>query len=144
MRIPGEWLEFSDGAKRPVIEPKVLAAGGEFVGEHFLVDTCADCSALSADLLRKLNLQGSAPSTGISLKGISGDSPFVVVTTVMVFLRDDGGVVRISGQFAAFTEPTATDLSILGRDVLDHFDVIVSRRRSEVLLLAGNHRYQVV
>jgi hypothetical protein len=27
--------------------------------------------------------------------------------------------------------------------VLDNFDVILSRRRDEVLLLAGNHRYQV-
>ena len=44
---------------------------------------------------------------------------------------------------AAFTDPAAADLSILGRDVLDHFDVIVSRRRNEVLLLATNHRYQI-
>jgi hypothetical protein len=34
-------------------------------------------------------------------------------------------------------------VSILGRDVLDNFDVIVSRRRDEVLLLAPNHRYEV-
>jgi hypothetical protein len=27
--------------------------------------------------------------------------------------------------------------------VLDHFDVILSRRRNEVLLLAPNHDYQV-
>ena len=39
--------------------------------------------------------------------------------------------------------PTATDLSILGRDVLNHFDVILSRRNNEVLLLAPNHRYRV-
>jgi hypothetical protein len=44
---------------------------------------------------------------------------------------------------AAFTESTATDLSILGRDVLDNFDVITSRRRNAVLLLAGNHRFQI-
>jgi hypothetical protein len=36
------------------------------------------------------------------------------------------------------------DYSILGRDVLDHFDVILSRPRSEVLLLSGNHQYQVI
>jgi hypothetical protein len=30
-------------------------------------------------------------------------------------------------------------MSIIGRDVLDHFDVIVSRRRREVLLLTTNH-----
>ena len=36
-----------------------------------------------------------------------------------------------------------TDLSILGRDVLNHFDLILSRRRNEVLLLAPNHHYRV-
>jgi len=39
---------------------------------------------------------------------------------------------------------TATDLTILGRDVLDSFDVITSRRRNAVLLLADNHQYKVV
>jgi hypothetical protein len=34
-------------------------------------------------------------------------------------------------------------MSILGRDVLDHFDRIVSRRQNEVLLLATNHKYRV-
>jgi hypothetical protein len=34
-------------------------------------------------------------------------------------------------------------MSILGRDVLDHFDLIESRRRNEVLLLAQNHQYRV-
>jgi hypothetical protein len=49
----------------------------------------------------------------------------------------------VRGEFAAFTDPTATDLSILGRDVLENFDVITSRRSSAVLLLAGNHRYLI-
>ncbi len=47
------------------------------------------------------------------------------------------------GDFAAFTDPRATDLSILGRDVLGNFDAILSRRRDEVLLLASNHQYDV-
>jgi hypothetical protein len=39
---------------------------------------------------------------------------------------------------------SATDLSIVGREILDHFEVILSRRRDEVLLLAQNHSYRVV
>ena len=42
------------------------------------------------------------------------------------------------------SDASATDMSILGRDVLNHFDLILSRRRSEVLLLAPNHQYRVV
>jgi hypothetical protein len=49
----------------------------------------------------------------------------------------------VRGQFAAFTDPHATDVSILGRDVPGHCDVIISRRRDEVLLLAANHRSEV-
>jgi hypothetical protein len=77
------------------------------------------------------------------LQGIGGASPHVLVTTVLELTRDDGGPARVRGEFAAFTDPAATDLSILGRDVLDNFDVITSRRRNQVLLLAGNHQYQV-
>ena len=51
---------------------------------------------------------------------------------------------EVAGQFAAFTYPNASDMSILGRDVLNVFDVIVSRRRNEVVLLAEHHRYQIV
>lgn len=63
--------------------------------------------------------------------------------TVLELSRNDGGVARVQGQFAAFTDPATSDLSILGRDTLNHFDVIVSKPRDEVLLLAGNHRYLV-
>jgi hypothetical protein len=66
-----------------------------------------------------------------------------LVTTALEFTRDDGSAVRVRGDFAAFTDATATDLSILGRDVLDNFDVITSRRRNAVLLLAGGHQYHV-
>jgi hypothetical protein len=71
-------------------------------------------------------------------------SPYVVVTTALESTRTEGEVVRVRGDFAAFTDPAATDMSILGRDVLNHFDVITSRRQNAVLLLAGNHQYQVV
>jgi hypothetical protein len=67
----------------------------------------------------------------------------VLVTTVVEFIRDDGGAVRVRGEFAAFTDPTATDLSILGRDILDHFDLVLSQRRNEILLLAPRHQYRI-
>src|SRR5206468_3572526 len=90
------------------------AADGQLVGEHFLVDSCADCTVLSANLLGKLNLLVKAPPPSLALKGISGAGNYVVVNTVVEFLRADGGPARVRGDMAAFTEPTATDLSILG------------------------------
>ena len=75
--------------------------------------------------------------------GISGQTQFLLITTVVEFTRDDGGPARVRGEFAAFTDPLATDLSVLGRDLLDNFDVIQSKRRREILMLAPPHEYQV-
>jgi hypothetical protein len=69
---------------------------------------------------------------------------------VEFFLVDSGAdrtvfsasvLVRLG--FSGNTDPTATDLSILGRDVLNNFDMILSHRCNEVLLLAPNHQYRV-
>jgi hypothetical protein len=144
MVIVGKWIVASDGITRPMVLVRVTGAEGLHTEERFLVDTAADRTALSADLLKKLQLPGNHTAAGVSLQGIGGASPFVVVTTALEFRREDGGVARVRGEFAALTDPAATDLSILGRDVLDHFDVITSRRQNAVLLLAGNHQYQVV
>lgn len=144
MVIVGEWLGLDDGITRPIVSVKVTGADGRPRTERFLVDTAADRTALRAAMLGTLGLLGNSAPPGISLQGIGGTSPYVQVTTVLEFTRDDGVPARVRGEFAAFTDPTATDVSILGRDVLDNFDVITSRRRNAVLLLAGNHRYQVM
>ena len=68
----------------------------------------------------------------------------MLINTLLQFTCTDGTAARVRGELAAFTDPAATDLSILGRDVLSNFDVILSRRRKEVLLLAPNHQYQVI
>lgn len=143
MRIVGEWFVCDDGVVRPTVRVRVAGATGAYIREYFLVDNGADSTALSASLTTQLQLPAQPPPPGLSLQGISGASPFVVIATSLQLARDDGGWATIRGTFAALTDPTATDLSILGRDVLDHFDVIISRRRNEVLLLGGNHHYQV-
>lgn len=144
MVIAGSWHNFDDGVTRPVLMSQVISGDGRLVEERFLVDSGADRTAFSADLLNKLRLSHRAPASDLRLSGISGETPFVVVETCLVLTPVIGDVAHVRGQFAAFTVPAATDLSILGRDVLDHFDVIQSRQRNEVWLLAGNHRYQIL
>src|SRR5439155_16649096 len=95
-------------------------------------------------LLQSLNLPSSAPPAGIALAGVGGRTAYVVVRTTLTLYAEDGSPARFQGDFTVFTDPAAADMSILGREVLDHFDLIVSRRRNEVLLLAVNHTYQVV
>lgn len=126
-----------------MVSVQVAGSGARLYRDDFLLDTGADRSVLSASVVTELRLPVEAPPPGVGLIGVGGDAGMVLVTTMLEFTRDDGGPARVRGQFPAFTDPRATDVSILGRDVLDHFDVIVSRRRDEVLLLASNHHYQV-
>lgn len=143
MQIIGEWLLCSDGVFRPIVRAQVEGMAVGFIDEHFLVDNGADRTVFSADLVARLQLPVKQPSGGTALMGIGGGSDYVLLTTAIEFTRDDGGPTRVRGEFAAFTDPLASDMSILGRDVLNNFDVIISRPRNEVLLLAPNHYYHV-
>jgi hypothetical protein len=143
MVIVGEWRLCDDGVARPAVQALVGDAAGTQLAAYFLVDSCADRSVLSADLLNRLGVSSSAPPADLIFQGIGGASEFVLVDIVLELATQDGAPARIRGQFAAFTDLTATDLSILGRDVLNHFDIILSRRNSEVLLLTHSHRYRV-
>jgi len=143
MRIDGEWSLFSDGATRPVLMAEIAGGDGRNVGLRMLVDSGADCTVLSADLLARLNLPSHAPPPDTRIQGIGGECQYVVIHSVLEFKRNDGGPACVRGEFLALTDPLATDLSVLGRDVLDNFDLILSRSRGEVLLLAPRHQYQV-
>jgi len=143
MVIMGLWFLGDDGITRPLVTAKVFGADGKAHDVPFLVDTGADRTVFIAGLLEKLQFAENDADPGYALQGIGGSTEFVVVSTVIELTCADGTPARIRGQFSALTDPAATDLSILGRDVLDNFDVVTSRRRNEVLLLAGNHQYQV-
>jgi hypothetical protein len=143
MRIAGEWQTGDDGATRPVVQAQVKGADGASRADECLVDSGADRTVFSAHLLKKLDFALNVVSDCTILQGIGGVGESVVVKTVMILTQDDGAEVHMRGEFAAFTDPAATDFSILGRDVLNHFDLILSRQRDEVLLLAPNHQYRV-
>ncbi len=143
MRIVGEWLLADDGVTRPVVEADVQAVDGGFLREEFLIDCGADRTVFSETLLRKLGFSPSPAPEDLVLEGVGGESGFVVVRTVIKLPTDDGRVANMRGEFAAFTDPMAAELSILGRDVLNCFDLILSYPRKEVLLLAGDHHYRI-
>ena len=143
MLIKGDWLLCADGVTRPVVSVHVTVADGQRHRDHFLIDTGADGTVLSAGFLKELQLPARLPPTGLALSGIGGKGSYVVVKATLEFTRGDGGLMLVRGEFPAFTDPAATEMSILGRDVLDIFDLIVSRRRNAVLLLTGNHQYAV-
>ncbi len=143
MRIAGTWYKCDDGGIRPVLVLKVHAVNGTAAEDRFLIDIGADRTVFCAALLSRLGGPTSPAPTGVCLTGVGGPQPFVQVDAALQLTRNDGGVATIRGMFAAFTDPAATDLSVLGRDVLNHFDLILSRRRDEIALLAGVHRYEI-
>lgn len=142
MRIVGEWQLCDDGVTRPTVRAKVLGNSGVPIADDFLIDTGADRTVFSAGLLARSGLPTNAAQPDFTLSGIGGTS-VVCVTTVVEFVRDDGGPARVHGEFAGFTDATATDLSVLGRDVLDHFDLIISWRQREIFLLTLRHQYRI-
>lgn len=143
MVIVGVWRRSDDGITRPMVLAHVTGPNEIIHVEWFLVDSGADCTAFSAGLLSKLGWTLDQASSGYSLQGIGGSSSVVEGTATIELPRSDGEPARIRGSYCAFTDPMATEISVLGRDILYHFDVILSRRRNEVLLLSGNHQYQV-
>ncbi len=142
MLVAGYWETDEEGRTRPLVDANVGCADGTMVADAFLLDSGADRTVFSAGLLARLNMQ-TQTSSDSDLYGIGGSVESVLLTTIVEFTCKAGGPARVRGEFAAFTQPEATDVSILGRDVLDIFDVIISRRREEVLLLSPNHQYHV-
>jgi len=143
MLVAGRWHLCDDGVTRPLLQANVVAAQGRAVAEDLLIDSGADRTVLSATCLSRLRLPADNAPPGVALSGIGGRSEFVLVQTALELVQVDGGALRVRGEFACFTDPTATDFSVLGWDVLDLFDLIISRPRNEVFLVAAGHRYRV-
>lgn len=143
MRIAGEWRQCHDGVVRPLLVIDVIGPAGTPIEDPFLVDSGADRTVFSADLLTRLGGATAPAPSGMAMAGIGGTQAFVQVQATLALRRTDGGTATVQAIFAAFTDPKATDFSILGRDVLDHFDVILSRRRDELFLLASPSRYDI-
>lgn len=143
MRIVGDWRLCDDGVTRPIVVAKAQATDGTEHTERFLVDTGADRTAFSGSLRIKLGVPPQNGSPGLTLQGIGGVSAFVMVDSVLEFTCDDGTPARVRGRYAALVDPNASDISILGRDVLNNFDLILSRPRNDLLVLSGNHQYRI-
>ena len=143
MVISGWWQESDDGITRPMVTVNIIAADGSKVEQLFLIDSGADCTVFTLDLFSHLNFPASSNGQTTALHGVVGATSGVIVSTSLMLQTTEGVNVSIKGNFTALTDPTAIDTSILGRDVLANFNVILSRRRNEVLLVAGNHNYSI-
>ncbi len=142
MRIDGSWRLCEDGIVRPVIRAEARTAAGKWLPFDMLVDIGADRTVFSAAHFQAL---GFAPTPAKErLEGVGGHAESVVFGTEIRMIRETGLPIIFEGQFAAFTDPKALDMNVLGRDLTNLFAVIVDRPQDVVCLLGGNHRYVVV
>lgn len=143
MRVEGYWHRFSDGGVRPVIDAQVQGADGGLIPVMLLLDSGADRTVLSARYAPVLAAITELVPEALRLEGIGGSAETFFVSTLLRFRRQGGPDITIRGTFAVFSDPLASDISVLGRDVTDNFSVSYSQPENEVLLLAPPHRYTV-
>ncbi len=141
MRFDGEWLLCDDGVARPVLRCEILASDRSWRAAELLIDSGADRTVLSANVLKSLRMETGPPAASIG--GIGGTAEVVSVETELRFTRADSAKVLFGGDYLACTNPESLDMSVLGRDVLEMFAVIVDRRGDTVCLLGGRHRYTI-
>ena len=141
MLIAGKWLMCDDGVLRPVLRGEVLAGDGSWERVEFLVDTGADCTVFSTATLAKLGLQPLDTQDGIS--GLGGLTNSVIVETQIQLTRENSGKVLFRGRYAAVTSLDALDISVLGRDVMGLFAVIVDQPDGVVCMLGQRHCYTI-
>ena len=98
-------------------------------------------TAISAAILATLNLPPRGGPRNVA--GVGGAAAAVEVETFLRLFTDSGSAL-FRDQWVAFTELEALDMSVLGRDVMNLFAVIVDRPREVVCLISQGHDYDVV
>jgi len=141
MRVDGEWLDCDDGESRPIVRADVLGGDGVWRAAEFLVDTGADRTVLSGNALAAAQLEPIDSDRHVG--GIGGAVESVIVRTTLRLTRDDGVNVALRGEYAAFVQFEELEMSILGRDILNMFSLIIDRQKNLVTFLRDKHFYVV-
>lgn len=131
----------ADYVERPVIRGEALGVAGSWVRVHFLVDTGADRTVFGAHILATLGLSADGPAQQFG--GVGGLAQAVPLDTMIRLVTEGDGRARFPGPFSVMTDRVSLDMSLLGRDILDFFAVIVDRPGNTVCLVNQRHRYTV-
>ena len=143
MRINGQWTLCDDGAIRPVVQGLVRVNEEKWVEVPFLLDAGADRTVFSAQLIDLLRPLENHEAEKIHLAGIGGLSGSITIETVIGFKSDEGRIATVRGTFGVFTQIEFADMSVLGRDLTNNFNVIYDYPNQLVALLAPPHFYEI-
>lgn len=141
MLIAGEWRETPTTIPRPYLRAHLEAHDGAWVECLFLIDSGADCTVISADVVHQLG-RPTAPAPR-QLGGIGGVVETREVWTTLRLTAADGSRATIGGAYATAAD-AAVGESILGYDVTRLFALIVDQPSGTVCLLRPPHRYTIL
>jgi predicted aspartyl protease len=141
MLFSGVWQLCDDGIVRPLIRGEIRAGDSSWRAVEFLLDTGADRTVFSAHVLESLGLLSRTPDE--RLGGVGGMIESVIIRTEIRFTREEERKVVFRGEYAACTQQEMLDMSVLGRDILDLFAVVVDRPQDVVCLIGGHHTYRI-
>ena len=131
------------GILRPYISGFVYSSRRVWLEYAFLVDSGADVTFLHYGSLDELAIDTSNLEVYDDVGGVGGkDVPYIKFSSKLQFISGED-VKVFEGDINIFLDPHATDVPLLGRDVLDHFAVLLDCRTSQVLLLDEMVKYRV-
>ena len=135
---------FNAGAYRPSLTAYVLSPDGKWVKHSFLLDTGADVTFLSHRSISMLGVSTTEITVKDNVGGVGGQGiPYIEYPTQVRLVSPTGARV-LEGTLNIFLDPHATDVPLLGRDVLDAFTCIFDRAKGQVLLVDSPDRYELV
>ena len=142
MRIDGEWYPCDDGFIRPTVVGNVRTGQDRYIAVRFLIDSGADWTTFAPRVVRRLKT--TLEASPFDLIGIGGLRSTSAVTTIIHLPCDHGLTAKMHGTFGALTEPGSLEMSVLGRDVLNEFAVILDKKNDLVVLINQRHRYSIL
>lgn len=123
------------GIFRPYISADVLSLANEWVTVDFLVDSGADETFLDFTFIKKFNIDTKGIDVKDDVGGVGGSGvPYFQIDSTLKLISP-GGTKVFKGKINVFLDPHASEVPLLGRDVLDNFVVIFDRKNNYILLL---------
>ena len=123
------------GIFRPYISADVLSLVNEWVTVDFLVDSGADETFLDFTFIKKFNIDTKGIDVKDDVGGVGGSGvPYFQIDSALKLISP-GGTKVFKGKINVFLDPHASEVPLLGRDVLDNFVVIFDRKNNYILLL---------
>jgi hypothetical protein len=141
MLIEGEWYQTDEVATRPVLRGEVRNYDGGWTAVEFLIDTCADITIFSAATYSHSGFPDTDESSVI--KGVGGQVSTTPLTPTLRFRSAHGTEAERTGPYVAVKDQKSLDMSLLGQDVLDVFQLVVDRPGRLILLLAAPDTYRI-